>query len=244
MDTLDVSIAKSYVKKSMQGAGAVKGQKGDPGENGEDGFSPTITENTSNRDNCYKLDITNKDGTFTTPNLMGVIGMEYTNKAVGTPVGEIISFMGATAPTNYLICDGTTYQISDYPILAQHFADHFGSANYFGGDGEATFAVPDLRGEFLRGTGSGARDTGSGAAVGAHQNPTSIPYIMPSGSSNNLLYATKTIWNNGDKNTMATISLAHVKPIVSQPKPVINPFMFALLTHQCSTALNINHRIL
>ena len=26
------------------------------------------------------------------------------------------------------------------------------SANYFGGDGETTFSVPDLRGEFLRGS--------------------------------------------------------------------------------------------
>jgi len=45
--------------------------------------------------------------------------------------------------------------------------------NFFGGDGITTFAVPDLRGEFLRGAGVGARETGAGAAVGVHQNPTS-----------------------------------------------------------------------
>ena len=70
------------------------------------------------------------------------------------PVGSVISYMGMTAPDNYLICDGTTYNISDYPFLADHIKNNFGSYNYFGGDGTTTFAVPDLRGEFLRGTGN------------------------------------------------------------------------------------------
>lgn len=141
---------------------------------GQDGYTPTIKENKSNKKDYYRLDITNKDGMLTTPNLMGVIGMEYKNKAVGTPVGEIISYMGTIAPANYLICDGTVYQIVDYPYLAQHFVDNFGSANYFGGDGATTFAVPDLRGEFLRGSGTAARNTGSGEAVGVHQDATQI----------------------------------------------------------------------
>lgn len=38
---------------------------------GTDGFSPTITENPTNTENSYKLDITTKDGKFTTPNLKG-----------------------------------------------------------------------------------------------------------------------------------------------------------------------------
>lgn len=88
------------------------------------------------------------------------------------PIGTLISFMGTTAPTGYLICDGSQYSISDYPYLARHFADDFGKSNYFGGDGESTFAVPDLRGEFLRGTGTATRNTGSGAGVGVHQNAT------------------------------------------------------------------------
>lgn len=88
------------------------------------------------------------------------------------PVGNIIAFMGNSTPQDYLICDGTEYNISDYPLLAQHILDEFGSYNYFGGDGTATFAVPDLRGEFLRGTGTATRDAGSGSAVGEHQDGT------------------------------------------------------------------------
>lgn len=93
------------------------------------------------------------------------------------PIGNIISFMGNNAPKDYLICDGSEYNIADYPLLVQHFVDEFGSANYFGGDGENTFCVPDLRGEFLRGTGTATRNTGSGSAVGKHQDATSHLWI-------------------------------------------------------------------
>ena len=41
---------------------------------GQDGFSPIIVENSENDDNTYKLDITTKDGSFTTPNLKGEDG--------------------------------------------------------------------------------------------------------------------------------------------------------------------------
>jgi microcystin-dependent protein len=51
--------------------------------------------------------------------------------------------MGTTAPQGWLICNGQTVNIADYPELATHFASHFGSANFFGGDGTTTIAVPD-----------------------------------------------------------------------------------------------------
>ena len=101
---------------------------------------------------------------------LGIVVM--LNESAGTPVGEIISYMGNTVPENYLACDGSEYTISEYQELANHFIKEFGSVNYFGGDGETTFAVPDLRGEFLRGTGTAARDTGSGSKVGVHQDAT------------------------------------------------------------------------
>ena len=41
---------------------------------GKDGVSPTITENADNSDTVYKLDITDANGTFTTPNLKGADG--------------------------------------------------------------------------------------------------------------------------------------------------------------------------
>ena len=72
--------------------------------------------------------------------------LEYVNTTQGiedTPVGHIIHYMGNNAPKHYLICDGGEYNIVDYPYLAQHFKDEFGSSNFFGGDGTTTFAVPE-----------------------------------------------------------------------------------------------------
>ena len=57
--------------------------------------------------------------------------------------------------------------------MVQHFTNEFGSVNYFGGDGTTTFAVPDLRGEFLRGSGTNSHaNQGSGSNVGKHQDAT------------------------------------------------------------------------
>lgn len=89
----------------------------------------------------------------------------------GTPIGTVISFMGTTAPKDYLICDGATYGITAYPELASFFAAQFGASNHFGGDGTTTFAVPDLRNLFLRGYHGESEDQLSGE-IGAKQEAT------------------------------------------------------------------------
>lgn len=96
-----------------------------------------------------------------------------------TPIGTIIAVMGNSAPTNYLACNGQIVNIADYPELANYFKAQFGSYNYFGGDGTTTFAICDLRGEFLRGTGTNSHENqGNGADVGVHQDATKIPYFQ------------------------------------------------------------------
>ena len=96
----------------------------------------------------------------------------------GNPVGTIISFMGINAPQGYLKCDGSILNIESYQRLSNHILVQFGSVNYFGGDGTTTFAVPDLRGEFLRGTGTNVHtNQGSGANVGVHQDSSEVPII-------------------------------------------------------------------
>lgn len=60
-----------------------------------------------------------------------------------TPVGELIRTLGDETPKHYLMCDGSTHNIADYPYLAQYFKDTFGAINVFGGDGTTTFGVPD-----------------------------------------------------------------------------------------------------
>ena len=95
-----------------------------------------------------------------------------------TPIGAIIPYMGTTAPSGYLACDGGVYSISLYPLLAGFFETQFGSINYFGGDGTTTFAVPNLQGEFIRGAGTNSHSNqGSGGSVGEHQDGTGTNYV-------------------------------------------------------------------
>lgn len=92
----------------------------------------------------------------------------------GVPIGTVISYMGTAAPAGYLICDGAQYSISQYPALASFFEAQFGTKNHFGGDGTATFAVPDMRNLFLRGYHGEAEEQLSGE-VGNRQEATQFP---------------------------------------------------------------------
>lgn len=105
-----------------------------------------------------------------------------------TPIGKVDAFFRNTAPYGYLKCDGSTYNIADYPLLAALFNSEFGSVNVYGGDGTTTFAVPNLQGEFLRGAGTnGHTDQGDGATVGTHQDATLIPNMSVSGTENTFI---------------------------------------------------------
>lgn len=107
-------------------------------------------------------------------------------------IGTVIAYMGTTAPKGYLACDGATYNISDYPDLANHFYTQFGSVSYFGGDGTSTFKVPDLRNLFLRGY-HGTAEPLSGN-VGIFQQGTRYKEIGSSGSNNEKI----SIWTSSN----------------------------------------------
>lgn len=55
-------------------------------------------------------------------------------------VGEIRMFAGNFAPYGWALCEGQLLQISDFDALFQVIGTSYG------GDGETTFALPDLRG--------------------------------------------------------------------------------------------------
>lgn len=55
-------------------------------------------------------------------------------------VGEIRMFAGNYAPYGWLLCDGSLLPISEYDMLFALIG------TTYGGDGQSTFALPDLRG--------------------------------------------------------------------------------------------------
>ena len=103
-----------------------------------------------------------------------------TSPVVNTPslptfVGMIASFGMASAPTGWIICDGAAVSRTvTYDALFAVIGTTWGTGN-----GSSTFNLPDLRGAFLRGTGSHGTSNMAdgndfaGAAVGAFENDQS-----------------------------------------------------------------------
>lgn len=102
--------------------------------------------------------------------------------------GEIRMYGASSAPTGWLLCDGSAVSRSTYSVL-------FGiiGTNYGIGNGSTTFNVPDLRGRtpigYGTGTGGGSSGTGTptggsaltaramGAWVGEETHTLTIPEI-------------------------------------------------------------------
>lgn len=102
-------------------------------------------------------------------------------KGETTPTGTVISVLGTKAPNGYLILEGQMLKILEYPALAQFFKEQLGKSNYYGGDGVATFMLPNFRGEFIRGYGN--QGFGESAGIGIHQDATKMPRLWIFSSS-------------------------------------------------------------
>ena len=67
------------------------------------------------------------------------------------PAGTIQSHAASSAPSGWLICDGSAISRTTYSDLYSIVGTTWGS-----GDGSTTFAIPDLRGWFMRGLNGGS----------------------------------------------------------------------------------------
>lgn len=67
-------------------------------------------------------------------------------KASGIPSGALVSYGGASAPSGWLLCDGSAVSRTTYASLFTAIATTFGT-----GDGSSTFNLPDLRGRVVAG---------------------------------------------------------------------------------------------
>ena len=82
---------------------------------------------------------------------------------IAAPTGSVYTFAGATVPTGWLKCNGALLSRTTYAALFAVIGTAYGA-----GDGSTTFALPDLRGEFVRGF-DDARGVDSGRALGSKQ---------------------------------------------------------------------------
>jgi len=69
------------------------------------------------------------------------------------PTGTVSAFAGSSAPTGYLLCDGSPVNRTTYAALAGVLEDPLtpGTYIYGNGDGSTTFNLPDLRGRVVAG---------------------------------------------------------------------------------------------
>lgn len=112
---------------------------------------------------------------------------------MGQPyVGEIRIFAGNFAPAGWMFCEGQLLPISEYETLFQLIG------TTYGGDGQSTFALPDLRGRLplhqgnsfiLAETGGAEEITLTVNQISAHSHPllASTNIANQSSPANNVL---------------------------------------------------------
>jgi len=101
------------------------------------------------------------DGAVTIQDGTEGLGKVFTSDSVGTgswqdpaptglmqtPIGTVLSYAGSTAPTNYMIADGSEISRTTFPELFSIIGTTYGA-----GDGSTTFNLPELSDKFIRGT--------------------------------------------------------------------------------------------
>src|SRR6266487_757181 len=123
-------------------------------------------------------------------------------------VGEIRMFAGNFAPAGWMFCEGQLLPISENETLFNLIG------TTYGGDGQSTFALPDLRGRIplhfgngfiLAETGGAETVTLTTAQIAAHSHAflgTSSLAAQPSPANNLLAQSlTASFYNSGTANT-------------------------------------------
>lgn len=157
-----------------------------------DNFS-MLFDNTNKRGIEYSNSYATPEGNVTAGvgsiylNLAGGAGTVFWIKESGTgntgwkapdrvSAGTVIHVAMNSAPTGYLKANGAAVSRTTYATLFAAIGTTFGV-----GDGSTTFALPDLRGEFIRGW-DDARGVDSGRSLGTWQDPSlqSHTHLVPS----------------------------------------------------------------
>jgi microcystin-dependent protein len=148
-------------------------------------------------------------------------------------VGEIRMFAGNFAPAGWMFCDGGLLPISENETLFNLIG------TTYGGDGENTFALPDLRGRFPvhQGNGTILAETGgveeitlTGQQIPAHAHPLlgSVNAATTNAPQNNVLAAStgSTIFPYGTDQPTTSLHPSSIGSVGgSQPHTNFQPYL-------------------
>jgi microcystin-dependent protein len=128
-------------------------------------------------------------------------------------VGEIRMFAGNFAPAGWMFCEGQLLPISEYETLFQLIG------TTYGGDGESTFALPDLRGRLPLHQGNGFILAETGGAEEITLTVSQIP------AHSHPLLATTTIANdaNATSNVLSQASTFDPYNVSTPPSTPMAP---------------------
>jgi microcystin-dependent protein len=96
-------------------------------------------------------------------------------------LGQIRLFATPIVPRGWVPCDGTTFQVNQFPDLFAVLG------NAFGGDGVQTFALPDLRGRLPVHVGDGIGHAEAGGLPEAWVTTAALPRHNHPALASNLL---------------------------------------------------------
>jgi len=129
-------------------------------------------------------------------------------------VGEIRQFAGNFAPAGWMFCEGQLLPISEYETLFNLIG------TTYGGDGQSTFALPDLRGRIPLHFGNGFTLAETGGVETVTLTVSQIPaHSHPLLATGN--FATTT---SPQSQVAAKTSVANVSPYgTDQPTTAVSP---------------------
>ena len=134
------------------------------------------------------------------------IQTQFTNN---TPVGVVNMWVTGTAPTGWLLCDGSTKSTTTNPELANLYSV---IGTTYGGTGATSFKLPDLRGRIPMGAGTGRNVADSadltartlGAKISNDETVTLTDAQIPGHTHPNALTGTTTFASSGHAHIVYT----------------------------------------
>jgi microcystin-dependent protein len=113
------------------------------------------------------------------------------------PTGAVMPFAMNAAPSGWLAANGGEYlKTGTYAALFAAIGTTYGETNGSGGTGSSHFRVPDLRGYFVRGSGTNSDGTAAGTFGAKQADATKRPSTALTGTTNTTGAHTHTVTTN------------------------------------------------